>query len=133
VVAKLFHAVVALILCVLIYDRCLSAWRTLVHRSALLLHYCSHRKVQTLKTCLQQWRRSLQLHGLQKEFLIHQFHTRQKNTGLTILQVAYHYIYFKSLRLVRFEKKNILCSPWLHLFDKNTVNCNIVIYYYNLK
>ncbi|XP_039542389.1 uncharacterized protein LOC120489549 [Pimephales promelas] len=67
-----------------VLSRCLSAWRTLVHRSALLLHYCYHRKVQTLKTCLQQWRRSLQLHGLQKEFLIHQFHTRQKNTGCTM-------------------------------------------------
>ncbi|CAM4714274.1 unnamed protein product [Leuciscus chuanchicus] len=63
---------------------CLSAWRSLVQRSALLLHYCYRRKALTLKTCLQQWRRSLQLHCLQKDFLIHQFHTRQKNTGCTM-------------------------------------------------
>ncbi|XP_077080552.1 uncharacterized protein LOC143732951 [Siphateles boraxobius] len=65
-------------------SRCLSAWRTLVHRSALRLHYCYHRKAVTLKTCLQQWSRSLQLHCLQKDFLIHQFHTRSKNTGCTM-------------------------------------------------
>ncbi|XP_051760309.1 uncharacterized protein LOC127518043 isoform X2 [Ctenopharyngodon idella] len=65
-------------------SRCLSVWRTLVQRSALLLHYCYHRKALTLKTCLQQWSRSLQLHCLQKDFLIHQFHTRQKNTGCTM-------------------------------------------------
>ncbi|XP_067269233.1 uncharacterized protein [Pseudorasbora parva] len=65
-------------------SRCFSAWRTLVQRSALHLHYFYHRKALTLKTCLQQWSRSLQLNRLQKDFLIHQFHTRQKNTGCTV-------------------------------------------------
>ncbi|XP_058641309.1 uncharacterized protein LOC131546031 isoform X2 [Onychostoma macrolepis] len=60
---------------------CLSAWRALAQRSALLQRYCLQRNALTLKTCLQHWSRSLQLHTLRKHFLIQQSHTRQKNTG----------------------------------------------------
>ncbi|XP_050973478.1 protein SFI1 homolog [Labeo rohita] len=62
-------------------SQCLSAWRTLVQRSALLRHFCHQKKAQTLKTCLQHWSRSLQLHALHKHFLIQQFHPRHRHTG----------------------------------------------------
>lgn len=63
------------------FVRCLSAWRALVQRSALLLRYCDQRKALALKTCLQHWSRSRQLHALHKHFLIQQFHSGQTHKG----------------------------------------------------
>ncbi|XP_009302539.1 uncharacterized protein [Danio rerio] len=66
-------------------SRCLSAWRAVVQRRASLQRYYHHRETQTLKTSFQQWRLSLQLHGLLKDFHIHRFHTRHTNTDKPLI------------------------------------------------